>query len=122
MRGEVYELAAPETNLLLLNAPMRPSKRAPALISNREPEHLKVGQKKWEFRDRISPSGAKVRQSFRRLLTTLKLVIQIPCYNEEHALASTLALLPRKIPGIKEIEILVIDDGSQDRTSEIARA
>jgi len=51
----------------------------------------------------------------------LKLVIQIPCYNEEQSLASALASLPRNIPGIKEIEILVIDDGSDDRTVEVAR-
>jgi glycosyltransferase involved in cell wall biosynthesis len=51
----------------------------------------------------------------------LKLVIQIPCYNEERSLASTLASLPRHIPGVKEIEILVIDDGSEDATSEVAR-
>jgi len=48
-------------------------------------------------------------------------VIQIPCYNEEGSLALALASLPRQIAGIKEIEILVIDDGSSDRTVEVAR-
>ena len=48
-------------------------------------------------------------------------MIQIPCYNEEGSLTSALGSLPRKIPGIKEIEILVIDDGSSDRTVEVAR-
>jgi glycosyltransferase involved in cell wall biosynthesis len=52
----------------------------------------------------------------------LKLVIQIPCFNEERSLASTLALLPRRIPGVEEVEILVIDDGSEDHTTDIARA
>jgi len=50
-----------------------------------------------------------------------KLIIQVPCFNEEQHLAVTLADLPRKLPGIDEIEILVIDDGSTDRTAEIAR-
>jgi glycosyltransferase involved in cell wall biosynthesis len=52
----------------------------------------------------------------------VKLIIQIPCFNEEHSLAATLAALPRQIPEVSEIEILVIDDGSEDRTAEIARA
>jgi len=51
----------------------------------------------------------------------MKLVIQIPCYNEEQTIAATLADLPRTIPGIDDIEILIIDDGSSDRTIETAR-
>jgi glycosyltransferase involved in cell wall biosynthesis len=54
-------------------------------------------------------------------LHQMKLIVQIPCFNEEHTLAETLAEIPRQIPGIDEIEILVIDDGSTDRTYEIAR-
>ena len=52
----------------------------------------------------------------------MKLIIQIPCYNEEETLAVALAALPRKIPGIDTVEWLVIDDGSTDRTVEVAKA
>jgi len=52
----------------------------------------------------------------------MKLVIQIPCYDEADTLPSVLADLPRSIPGVDAIEILVIDDGSSDSTSEVARA
>lgn len=51
-----------------------------------------------------------------------KLIIQIPCYNEEQTLGLTLSELPRQLPGIDEIEWLVIDDGSRDRTVEVAKA
>ncbi len=51
----------------------------------------------------------------------MKLIIQIPCLNEEATLPATLADLPRQIDGIESIELLVIDDGSTDRTVEAAR-
>ena len=51
----------------------------------------------------------------------MKLIIQIPCYNEEVALPVTLSKLPSHIEGIDQIEILISDDGSNDRTVEIAR-
>ena len=52
----------------------------------------------------------------------MKLVIQIPCLDEEATLPETLASLPRQLPGIDEVEVLVIDDGSSDRTAEVAQA
>lgn len=51
-----------------------------------------------------------------------KLIIQIPCYNEEKTLALALAELPREVEGVDEVEWLVIDDGSQDKTVEVAQA
>lgn len=51
----------------------------------------------------------------------MKLIVQIPCLNEEETLPAALATIPRAIPGIDTIEILVIDDGSTDRTVEVAR-
>ncbi len=52
----------------------------------------------------------------------MKLIVQIPCLNEEATLPATIAALPRRIEGVDEIELLVIDDGSTDRTVEVARA
>jgi len=46
-----------------------------------------------------------------------KLIIQIPCFNEEGHLAETLASLPRSVVGFDTVETLVIDDGSEDGTS-----
>ena len=51
-----------------------------------------------------------------------KLIIQIPCLNEASTLPATLRDLPRSIPGIDVVETLVVDDGSRDGTSEVARA
>ena len=51
----------------------------------------------------------------------MKLIIQIPAFNEEATLAQTLRELPRKIEGFTSVETLVIDDGSTDRTAETAR-
>ena len=52
----------------------------------------------------------------------MKLIIQIPCLNEEQTLPATLADLPRRIEGVDAIEVLVVDDGSRDRTIEVARS
>ena len=51
----------------------------------------------------------------------MKLFIQIPCFNEAGTLHETLCALPRRIPGISSVEVLVIDDGSSDDTSGVAR-
>lgn len=51
----------------------------------------------------------------------MKLIIQIPCYNEAETLTVTLNDLPKKISGIDEIEYLIIDDGSADNTVEVAK-
>ena len=47
-----------------------------------------------------------------------KLIIQIPCFNEEDSLPITLAELPREVPGIDVVEWLIVDDGSEDRTAK----
>lgn len=51
----------------------------------------------------------------------MKLIIQIPCYNEEATLGLTLSELPRQIPGVDTVEWLVVNDGSRDRTIEVAK-
>jgi glycosyltransferase involved in cell wall biosynthesis len=52
----------------------------------------------------------------------MKVIVQIPCLNEEQFLPQTLAGIPRRIDGVDSVQVLVIDDGSSDRTSEVARA
>lgn len=51
----------------------------------------------------------------------MKLIIQIPCYNEEETLGITYNDLPKHIDGIDEIEYLIIDDGSKDNTVKVAK-
>src|SRR5438876_1464875 len=51
----------------------------------------------------------------------MKLIVQIPCYNEEASLPLVMRDMPRSIPGVDVLETLVIDDGSSDRTVEVAR-
>ncbi len=52
----------------------------------------------------------------------MRLVVQVPCLNEEETLPLVLSTIPKEIPGIDEILVLIIDDGSTDRTIEVARA
>jgi glycosyltransferase involved in cell wall biosynthesis len=52
----------------------------------------------------------------------MKLIIQIPCFNEEAQLPLTLRELPREVPGFDAVEWLIVDDGSTDRTIDVARA
>ncbi len=51
----------------------------------------------------------------------MKLIVQIPCLNEEATLPGTIADLPRQVEGFDAVELLVVDDGSTDRTVEVAR-
>jgi glycosyltransferase involved in cell wall biosynthesis len=51
----------------------------------------------------------------------MKLIVQVPCYNEAETLPLVLNGIPRFIPGVDEIQLLIIDDGSQDNTIEVAR-
>ena len=51
----------------------------------------------------------------------MKLVIQVPCYNEQDNVLEVLKNIPKKIDGIKKIEVYLIDDGSNDNTCEVAR-
>ena len=52
----------------------------------------------------------------------MRLVVQVPCLNEEETLPAVLETIPTQIPGIDEIIVLIIDDGSSDRTVEVAQA
>ena len=67
-------------------------------------------------------AGASLRGGDDPRLPTMKLIIQIPCLNEEESLPVTLRDLPRSVEGFDTVEWLVIDDGSTDRTVEVARA
>jgi len=51
----------------------------------------------------------------------MKLIVQVPCFNEELTLPQTVADIPREIDGVEVVEILIIDDGSTDRTVEVAK-
>ncbi len=69
----------------------------------------------YEFRSRWSAgkSGAQTQP--------LKLIVQVPCYNEAKTLPDVLAAIPREIEGIAIVEVQVIDDGSSDATVEVAQ-
>jgi glycosyltransferase involved in cell wall biosynthesis len=62
--------------------------------------------------------GGKITGRVRGL--TMKLIVQIPCLNEEETLPSVIRDIPRHIEGVDEVKVLVIDDGSRDRTTEVA--
>jgi len=50
-----------------------------------------------------------------------RVIIQVPCFNEEQTLGLTLSQLPKSLPGVEKVEVLIIDDGSTDGTLEVAR-
>jgi glycosyltransferase involved in cell wall biosynthesis len=52
----------------------------------------------------------------------MKLIVQIPCHNEAEYLPATLAAIPRQVPGVETVEVLVLDDGSDDETTSVALA
>lgn len=70
----------------------------------------------------FSPSHSGLAPPLIAIVPTVKLIIQIPCYNEEESLPEALSHLPRTLPGIDKIEWLIINDGSSDRTVEVAKA
>ncbi|HEX3130117.1 MAG TPA: glycosyltransferase family 2 protein [Thermoanaerobaculia bacterium] len=51
----------------------------------------------------------------------MKVIVQIPCFNEERTLPQVIADIPRRIEGVDQVEVLVVDDGSTDATAEVAR-
>jgi glycosyltransferase involved in cell wall biosynthesis len=51
----------------------------------------------------------------------MKLIVQIPCYNEEATLPLVINTIPKFIPGIDKVETLIVDDGSSDKTIKVAR-
>jgi glycosyltransferase involved in cell wall biosynthesis len=69
----------------------------------------------------VSYSSFAINVSCAALLQMKKLIIQIPCYNEEESIGITLSALPREVPGVDVVEWLIVDDGSVDGTAEIAR-
>ena len=68
-----------------------------------------------------NPKAGRQRKG-RAPASKLKLIIQIPCYNEEESLPVTLRHLPKKLDGFAKVEWLIIDDGSTDKTIEVAES
>jgi glycosyltransferase involved in cell wall biosynthesis len=74
----------------------------------------------WGVLRTIGPRDFTFCMGYPKVPAVLKLIIQIPCYNEEDTLAQTIATLPRRVPGFDQVEWLVVDDGSTDRTLHVA--
>jgi glycosyltransferase involved in cell wall biosynthesis len=74
-------------------------------------------EEKW-----YTSTGNRSSNQKSKIKNPLKLIIQIPCFNESQTLPQTLRSLPRQLSGIDCIEVLVIDDGSTDGTADVARA
>src|SRR5581483_2400469 len=84
-------------------SPASPVMHVDVLVAPPGPDSLSRGR-----RDTLQDRGAK-------------LIIQIPCFNEEEHLAETLRALPSGVPGFDTVETLVVDDGSTDATSAVAK-
>ena len=93
-----------------------PSRRARELAAGfvRGLDRYRVDDQSWGVSRSILPE-----RSFKTAdrLSLMKLIIQVPCFNEEDQLPNTLSRLPRDVPGVDAVEWLIIDDGSSDRTS-----
>ena len=90
----------------ILTIPPERETRGRSLVCRSPTRHLGV----W-CESRSAPTVAEV-----------KLVVQVPCLNEEETLPLVLSSIPESIPGIDEIVVVVVDDGSSDRTVEVARS
>jgi glycosyltransferase involved in cell wall biosynthesis len=83
-----------------------------------------ISQDSWLNATPIKPCGGLSAKPVKPILgsrPSLKLIIQIPCYNEADTLPETVRALPHQLTGVDAIEYLVVDDGSQDNTAEVAR-
>lgn len=70
----------------------------------------------------LCPLCCQLIPANQHIFSIMKLIIQIPCYNEAETIAVTLGDLPRQVPGFDTVEWLIINDGSTDETADVARA
>lgn len=75
------------------------------------------------FHEQSEAQSRRERDRFPAAVVRMpKLIIQVPAYNEEATIGAVLQALPRQVPGFDSVEWLLVDDGSRDRTVEIARS
>ena len=98
------------------------SLRVASSYENNEPQRRRERREKKNLCESVSSVDkfSFILVSTRSWGTLVKLIIQIPCLNEADSLPTVLADLPTHIPGIDQIEVLVIDDGSTDGTGNAA--
>src|SRR5262245_2296076 len=94
--------------------------KATRAISSASSERARANAGRF-VRARPSMSGLQDDEAVPSYRAPMKLIIQIPCLNEEETLPVTLADLPRQVTGFDEVEWLIIDDGSTDGTVDVAR-
>src|SRR3954470_14833840 len=111
----VQDLAAPDERIEAVVVRIRREDEEPDQRGQRE-----CGQQDARPRDPDALHAGRYRTD--RFSRPMKLIIQIPCLNEEATLPATLADLPREVAGFDTVEWLVIDDGSTHRTIDVARA